>query len=162
MSDEVESVNENGKTERKHTARYYVREGDGLVRIIGGEEEPCAMGDVDLTRLAYEGYIWLRTRGFSHEQIISGAAFPDRSLPMGRGGPRPGVTDDVVRAAIAQMKAAEPGYLGDAREWAASLDDHQVNALKDLKPVKAIIRAMTGKTQSLDEILAANAPEVTS
>lgn len=142
------------KKERASRASYYEREGVGLVRAMGGVEEPIAFGYMDLHKAAREYYIGARSRGASHDDIVSGRAFPDRSPPS-RLMPKP-AKDERVRAAIAGVKAMEPGFTGDAKAWADSLTASQVASLRRVPAVRAELDRLNGTAASLDEVLMAN------
>src|SRR3954467_6061018 len=66
-------------------AFYYIdNTGGTLKRLKGQPDEIQTLTDVKeetAHRLFREGYIFFRSRGFSHDDILSGETFPDRALP---------------------------------------------------------------------------------
>lgn len=109
-------MSETDPAARGPVTRWYVDGSNLISRKSGSDQESVDIGRLP-DSLKVEGYVALRSKGASHNDIMSGAKVPDRSPPSG---PALKVTEDAkLRGAITHAVAEQdtkPGFVGVSRE----------------------------------------------
>jgi hypothetical protein len=158
---------------RKAPCRYYIdSETDNVIARVVGHADVVytTLQRLDATvlgRLALEGFIALVSRPDADSaKILAGKAFPDRSLPVaGKKEPTAWIkamaqvrADDRIkskRSAGEKVLPMEQDIIrGEALVWAAGLTPEQHAKLKESIAVRAAHAKLTGKPQSIDDLLA--------
>ena len=154
------------KLHYKHNRQLLVREGGVTTQTLSLDDPDCRVYD-----LAIEGASHLLRKGWTVGQIMSGEAFPDRSLPSptaaksGNGRQKLSIktraiaqvrADDLTRAAkAAGLKSSKEEVWKEAVNWVRSLTEEQREIISKSAIVLAAEANLRGKPGSLDELLGA-------
>lgn len=156
-------------------ACFYVDADNLIKRIKGQPDDVQSLANVKTEiakRLEVEGYIILHSRGFSHDDIVSGKALPERALPGTKEAKAPKAAKiarepNAKLRSIATVKGREFGSqqraVGEKETrkenydrgliWAKALSSEQVAALMKHQLVKIVHAELTGVDAPLDDLL---------